>query len=277
MKLRSNLAIDRRDKARRQFERQTEARRHDQARHNQERNTTMTPIERAREAQRRIKALSTQIQTAINGLDSTVTRARAEAAEDRALGRPEASERDRYNRTEQSKRTLSATVRGAGERLANLQGELARALAEADSGAVASESARTSVRTQLQAGVPASSILEDAAARYDVDVVRAVRQEVGGFVMASAGSNETARELARQGRERVEFEADRVLARIGTEPEQDIAKLRLGSAVMIDSARHLAEKAGQVAGRGELRPEDRMSLAYAQADQERATAQQGAA
>ena len=46
---------------------------------------------------------------------------------------------------------------------------------------------------------------------------------------------------------------------------------------MVESARHLAEKAGEIAGRGELRPEDRMSLAYARADQERATAQEGSA
>ena len=38
------------------------------------------------------------------------------------------------------------------------------------------------------------------------------------------------------------------------DPEQEVAKLRLGSVVMVDSARYLAEKAGLIAARGELRP-----------------------
>jgi hypothetical protein len=74
-----------------------------------------------------------------------------------------------------------STVKGAPDRLVTYQAELSQALASAsaDSGAVASESARSSVRTQLQAGVPASAILDDAAARFDVETVRATVRRSG--------------------------------------------------------------------------------------------------
>ena len=183
---------------------------------NREETTMPTPIDTAREAQRRIQALATQVQTAINGLDSTVTRNRTQAAEDRALGRPQVSERERYDRTEQSKRTLSATVRNAGDRLTTLQGELTRALAEAgvDSGAVASEwpvprsglSSRPGCRRQPSSRTPRPGTTwtrcGPSARRSGVPDGHRRDQRV----RPGAG---------RQGRERVEFAADRVLARIG--------------------------------------------------------------
>lgn len=163
-----------------------------------------------------------------------------------------------------------STVKGAPDRLVTYQAELSQALASAsaDSGAVASESARSSVRTQLQAGVPASAILDDAAARFDVETVRATRQEVGPFLLATAGNNQAARTEAIKGRQQVEHAADRVLARIGIEAEQEVAKLRLGSTVLIESAGQLAEKAGQFAAKGELDPQARMSMAYAKNEAE---------
>ena len=123
--------------------------------------------------------------------------------------------------------------------------------------------------------MPATSILEDAASRYDVDTVRAVGQEISGHLMATAGSDQHARTAAVQGRAAVEFAADRVLARIGTDDEAEVAKLRLGSVVMVESAKQLAETAGRYASRGELRAEDGLALAYAQGDAQRA--QEGSA
>ena len=61
------------------------------------------------------------------------------------------------------------------------------------------------------------------------------------------------------------------------DPEQEVARLWVGSVVLVESARQLAETAGRYASRGELRAEDWLALAYAQGDAQRGTAQQGAA
>lgn len=47
-----------------------------------------TPIERAREAQRKIRNLTGQVEQAIHGLDGLRAQHVTEDAEDRALGRP---------------------------------------------------------------------------------------------------------------------------------------------------------------------------------------------
>src|SRR5829696_9022504 len=148
----------------------------------------MTALSRAREVQNKIKALAVEVQTAITNLTNALDQNRAEVMGDQASQEPPSSYAlaNRAKRVDDAKARVIEVARSVPNRLATLQTELAQALikASADSGAVASESARSSVRAQLVAGVPATAILEDAAARWDVDTVRAVRAEVGGVLMA---------------------------------------------------------------------------------------------
>ena len=53
-----------------------------------------------------------------------------------------------------------------------------------------------------------------------------------------------------------------MLAKISTDAaETDVAKIAMGSALMIESARHLADAAAEIAAKGTLNPDDRLSLA----------------
>jgi len=234
----------------------------------------MTALSRAREVQNKIKALAVEVQTAITNLTNALDQNRAEVMGDQASQEPPSSYAlaNRAKRVDDAKARVIEVARSVPNRLATLQTELAQALikASADSGAVASESARSSVRAQLVAGVPATAILEDAAARWDVDTVRAVRAEVGGVLMAKAGSDQHARTEAMKGRDRAEQAVDRVLARIGSGAEAEIAKIRLGSVVLIESAAGMVELAGKYGATGSIRPDDRLALAYAQTDADHA-------
>jgi len=49
-----------------------------------------------------------------------------------------------------------------------------------------------------------------------------------------------------------------------------VAKLRLGSVVLVQSATQLAETAGRYASKGELSARDRLSVGFAQAAADRA-------
>jgi hypothetical protein len=185
-------------------------------------------LTRARLEQSRIRGLSATVQAAISGLDGVHTQRVSDALENQRTGRPLPTEREQYDADEAAKARLLSAAQTAKERLATHRGELSRALAECGS-EPGSDGTRASVRAQLQAGVHATAILEDAAGRYDLDTVRAVRAEVGPALLATAGNDQSARALAVQGREAAEFAADRVLARIGSGTEADVAKLRLGS------------------------------------------------
>jgi hypothetical protein len=88
--------------------------------------------------------------------------------------------------------------------------------------------------------------------------------------MATAGNNQAARTQAIKGRDHTEQAVDRVLARIGSGAEAEIAKIRLGSVVLIESAAGMVELAGKYGATGSIRPDDRLALAYTLDDAEHA-------
>jgi hypothetical protein len=63
---------------------------------------------------------------------------------------------------------------------------------------------------------------------------------------------------------------DKALVRIGSEQEAEAARFRLSSAAVIETSGRLIQQAQQFAVRPELRPEDRLAMAYAQGDAQRA-------
>ena len=243
---------------------------------NNGRNYEMSALDEAREAQKKIAGLTTALQRVISSLDGVHQARVAQVADDRRTGRPPGeSERQYFDQVEQRKAGLLSEIRTASQQLGTYRTELTRALSEASSPAVASEPARAAIRQQLAGGVAASLILADAADRFDLDQVRALRAEVGNVMLAQAGGDHTARAEAVKGRAAVEHAADRLLARIGSDDEQEIAKVRLGSTVTIQNAESLTEQASRVVAVGRVDPTTRMAMAYTANDAERQTAGAG--